>query len=435
MFVIILTVLLVIFLLINLKIYKNIINYLNIFLIMYYLIVILSSSGRYGFAVPANQTYGYLLLALVALEFFSVLFMKIKLPVKANKNEETINIKRLTIIAILVSILMIPTTIEGLKILIEQGFTAVRSAAFSDNTYSSYTKIFLSYILSPLNKVIFIYSLLDYVKNNKIKLPFVLSIINVLQTVVTLGGRSVILDLILIAVIIIYEKYNRNILKILSKNKKIIIVAIILLTIIVVITNNRSLSKKQGFWFNLYSYYVGSIHLFDVHLQNESVSLLDGEHLLYGKGMLNPIWDISKISLKLIGIDFGIVTGMELLNEQVQKYLTVNDGIKMNNNVTFLYVCLRDFDIYGLIIGPAYIALWFAILYKLYIKLKSAKTDALYYYLVSNLPYFIFEFFLNKTQVIMTFVFIIIMYKIAYSKNKGEVYEKNKGRSDKNNWI
>ena len=28
----------------------------------------------------------------------------------------------------------------------------------------------------------------------------------------------------------------------------------------------------------------------------------------------------------------------------------------MNNNVTFLYVCLRDFDIYGLIIGPAYIA-------------------------------------------------------------------------------
>lgn len=92
----------------------------------------------------------------------------------------------------------------------------------------------------------------------------------------------------------------------------------------------------------------------------------------------------------------------------------------MNNNVTFLYVCLRDFGICGLIIGPMYIALFFAIIYKFYIKKKSIRTDALYFYLASNLPYFLFEFFLNRTPVILTFIYIIIMYKILYYKSENE---------------
>lgn len=416
MFIMIFTILLIIFFIINFKVYKNVINYLNVFLIMYYLVAILSSSGRYGFSIPSNTTYGYLLLALISLEVFSIFFMKIKIPIKENTNEEILNQRRLTLISVGVLILMIPTTIEGIKILSEYDFTAVRNAAFSDNVYSSYTKIFLTYILIPINKAIYIYTLLDYIKTNKVKISLIISIFNVLQTVVTLGGRSVILDLILISVVIVYEKYNRNIIKILNKNKKIIAVAVLLIFVIVVVTNDRSLNKNEGFWFNLYSYYVGSIHLFNVHIQNPSVSLLDGNHLLYGRGMLSPLWEISKITLKSLGFNVNIITGMDLLNQQVQQYLTVKNGIKMNNNVTFMYVCLRDFDIYGLIIGPAYIALWFAMLYKFYIKKKSVRTDALYFYLISNLPYFIFEFFLNRTSVILTFVFIILIYKIVYKK-------------------
>ena len=417
MFIMIFTILLIIFFIINFKVYKNVINYLNVFLIMYYLVAILSSSGRYGFSIPSNTTYGYLLLALISLEVFSIFFMKIKIPIKENTNEEILNQRRLTLISVGVLILMIPTTIEGIKILSEYGFTAVRSAAFSDDVYSSYTKIFLTYILVPINKAIYIYTLLDYIKTNKVKISLIISIFNVLQTVVTLGGRSVILDLILISVVIVYEKYNRNIIKILNKNKKIIAVAVLLIFVIVLVTNDRSLNKNEGFWFNLYSYYVGSIHLFNVHIQNPSVSLLDGNHLLYGRGMLSPLWEISKITLKSLGFNVNIITGMDLLNQQVQQYLTVKNGIKMNNNVTFMYVCLRDFDIYGLIIGPAYIALCFAMLYKFYIKKKSVRTDALYFYLISNLPYFIFEFFLNKTPVILTFIFISIIYKIVYSKS------------------
>lgn len=429
MFAIIFTILIIIFLLINFKVYKNIINYLNIFLIMYYLIILLSNSGIYGFSIPSEKTNVYLLIALISLEFFSLLFMRIKLNVKELNKKEILNEKKLLFISIVVTILMIPTTIEGIKILSQQGFTAVRGAAFSDDIYSSYTKIFLAYILVPLNKVIYIYSLIDYAKNKKIKLPLILSVVNVFQIVATLGGRSVLLDFIIISVVIVFEKYNRKIFEIFKKNKKIIVISALLLIMMVAVTNDRSLDDKKGVIFNLYSYYVGSIHLFDIHLQNPEISLLDGEHLLYGKGILNPLLDISKIALKTIGINTDIVTGTEIINEQVQQYITVKNGLKMNNNVTFLYVCLRDFDIYGLIIGPAYIALWFAVIYKLYIKKKSIKTDALYFYLVSILPYFIFEFYINKTPFLLTVIFIILIYKFIYMrkerKNEKQLYLQN----------
>ena len=261
MFTIILTILIIIFLLINFKVYKNIINYLNIFLIMYYLIMLLSNSGIYGFSIPSEKTNAYLLIALISLEFFSLLFMKIKLNVEETNKKEILNRKRLLFISIVVTILMIPTTIEGIKILSEQGFTAVRSAAFSDDIYSSYTKIFLVYILMPLNKVIYIYSLLDYVKNKKIKLPLVFSVVNVFQIVATLGGRSVLLDFIMISVVIVFEKYNRKIFEVFKKNKKIIIISALLLIIMVAVTNDRSLDDKKGVIFNLYSYYHTPLYL------------------------------------------------------------------------------------------------------------------------------------------------------------------------------
>jgi len=90
----------------------------------------------------------------------------------------------------------------------------------------------------------------------------------------------------------------------------------------------------------------------------------------------------------------------------------------MNNNVTFLYVCLRDFGSLGLIIDVAYIALWFSILYKMYKKKKCIMTDALYFYLISNMPYFIFGFTLDKTAIILTYIYIIFIYKIAYKKER-----------------
>ncbi len=412
MFVILYTIIIGIFLFINSKIYRKKINYLNIFLTMFYIVVCFSSNGLYGFEVPSNKTYWYLLLALFSIEIFSILFMSIKINKKNIIKDNPINTKILIIIASIVTILMIPSTIEGIKILFEYGFTAVRSAAFSDDVYSSYTKIMLIYILNPLNKAVFIYSLLYYLREKKGKIPLIITIFNTIQTIVTFGGRSVVVELALIICIAIYIRNKGKVFQIVRKNLKIIILLVILFTIVINITKERSLNKDEGLLFNLYSYYVGSIHLFDIHLNNPSISLLDGNNLLYGKAMLNPFIDILKITLKLIGINTNMLSGIEEINIQVQQYIQVTNTIKMNNNVTFMYVCLRDFDILGLIIGPMYIALWLAFIYKQYVNNGSIKNEALYIYMISNLPYFIFEFFINKTPFVLTIIFIIVLDKL-----------------------
>ena len=413
MFVILYTIIIGVFLFINSKIYRKKINYLNIFLIMFYIVVCFSTNGLYGFRVPSNRTYWYLLIALSSIEFFSIIFMSIKIKKKNVIKDNPINTKILFIIAITITILMIPSTIEGIKILSAYGFTAVRSAAFSDDVYSSYTKIMLTYILNPLNKAVFIYSLLYYLKEKKGKIPLIITVINTIQTIATFGGRSVVVELALIIFIAIYIKNKGNLLQIVKENLKIIILLIILFMIVINVTKERSLNKDEGVLFNLYSYYVGSIHLFDIHLNNPSISLLDGDNLLYGKAMLNPAIDILKITLKLIGINTNMLSGVEEINIQVQQYIQVTDTIKMNNNVTFMYVCLRDFDIFGLIIGPMYIALWLVFIYKQYINNHSIKNEALYIYMISNLPYFIFEFFINKTPFALTVIFIMVLDKLV----------------------
>ena len=264
MFAILYTIIIGLFVIFNAKIYKKFVNYLNVFLIMFYIVAIFSMFGLYGFRVPTDKTYWYLLIALISFEFFTIVFMSIKVNKGKYIENEKINTKILPTISILITILMIPTTIEGIKILTQYGFTAVRSAAFSNDIYSSYTKIMLTYILVPLNKAIFIYSLVYYLKEKKCKLSIVITIINTIQTITTFGGRSVIVELALIILVAIYIKNRGKIFEILKKNYKLIFLVVLLFIIITSVTRERTISKNEGFLFNLYSYYVGSIRLFDI---------------------------------------------------------------------------------------------------------------------------------------------------------------------------
>ncbi len=418
MFIIIFTVMVLIFLFINRNIFRNFLNFSNLFLVMYYIVIILSMTGLYGFEVASNKLYLLLFISLCSFEIFSIIFSVIKIPIKEETSKKVINKRRMNVIALIVFILMIPTTIKGIEILINYGFKSVRTAAFSTEVYSTPTKLLLYYILSPLSKAIFIYSVLEYIKNKKISFSLIIGITNMLQMLITFGGRSVLVDLMLITIVCIIGKYNKNILKIVRQNKKIIIIVLVMLLIIQTVTSNRSLNNNEGLFFNLYSYYVGSIHLMDYHLNYPNISLLDGNHLLYGQGIISPIVEIFKLVTQILGFDFDIVTGLEKGNECIQLFIELNNGVIMNNNVTFLYVCLRDFGSLGLIIDVAYIALWFSILYKMYKKKKCIMTDALYFYLISNMPYFIFGFTLDKTAIILTYIYIIFIYKIAYKKER-----------------
>lgn len=427
---VIFTIVVIIFFVINKYIYRNTWNYLNVFLLIWYIASMLSRYGFYDFYVPSEKTYIYILVALISLEAFSILFMKITIKKGILKNDNKqykMKYMNITIMAAIITALMIPTTIRGIEILMAEGFDYLRGAGFSTDTYSSMEKIFLVYIIKPLNITLLVYSMIDFIDNNKIKLNLILCIINVFQDILTFGGRASLLSVVLLFAIILVDKYGKKIYIIFKKNKKIIIASILIIGVIIYITSQRQVHGGKGLLFNIYSYYVGSIHLFGLYVDNPNISLLDGNHLLYGQETINPITEM----INILGGFFGIslTTGIEIVNEVTQKFVYASPDVLMNNNVTMLYAFLRDFDIYGLIIGPMLVAAVYAFAYKRRKKTGELKWRAVYYYVLAQLPYFLFENVLAKGNVVFNIIFIIVLSRIIY-KDRKDVDDKEKIKLD-----
>ena len=417
---IIITLFLYLFLfIINTLFFKTYKNFLNLIISAILITLMIANIGFYGFQPPSIKTNLFLNTSILCFDFFTLFFVSIKIKEVTNEiPKEKISYFKINIVAVIICVLMIPSAIIGLNYIINNGYGALRNAYLLDLVYSNYTKLLLVYILVPLNKGLFIYGVLDYFENKKVRLFLVVSIINIIQNVLIFAGRSVLMESFLYLLIVVLY-YNRNrIFKVLKKNKKIVLLVIITIIFMLIITNNRNLIRGGSFLLNLYSYFCGSMHIIDYHIRNVNFSLLDGSHLLYGKIVLSPFFDTIKLFLNIFGIENSIRTGTEIINNQVQQYIQFNNNISLNNNVTYLYVCLRDFGTLGLIIGPLYLSLLYSIVYKKFVYYKSIKNKALYFYMISVVPYLILEFYFNRTGTIYTIIFILLIGKLFVKEEK-----------------
>ena len=423
---IIYSIVIIIFLIINNYIYKKFWNYLNVFLLIWYLVLVLSMQGFYDFYVPSDRAYIYILIALAALEVFSILFMNLTIKKKKKKTEdEKYKLKYLsiTLLAFLVTILMIPTTIKGINVLANNGFGALRTEGLSaGTTYTTIERLFLVYILKPFNTALLTYSIIDFIDKNKIKANLILCIINVFQQMLTFGGRSALLGIVLLIFVVIVDKYGKKILQIVKDNKKIVIGAIAIIGVIIYITSQRRVGGGEGLLFNIYTYFVGSIHLFGVCIDNPSTFLLDGQNLLYGQAMFNWITELINFTGGFL-FNISITTGLEIVNQVTQNFVNVSPTVVMNNNVTMLYIFLRDFDVWGLIIGPMVLALVYVWAYKARKNKRTLISRAIYYYLLSQMPYFLFEYILAKGNVVFVIIFMLLIYRIVSTRERTEKIE------------
>ena len=421
LFTLVYLILILMFFVINTHFFKKKSNYLNWFMTFFFGIAMLANIAPFGFARPILKTNIYIIVSLFVFELFSLFFLSIK---GKNTNEEkievksSINWKALSLLSLVILILLLPKCIEGTNIILEYGFTKLRADVLVGDLYSNYTKIFINYILQPTNTAIFIYSLIYYFRNKKIKLSLVFSLINIIQIVLIFAGRNIIFNSILLILIVSFCESKINIFELVKRNKKVVLIILAAVLSIVMITGDRSLKGDSSILFNGYSYFSGSIHLFDYHVKNPKISLLDDDHLLYGKGMFSPIGEFGNLVLKAVHKKMVDKTGIEIINEVTQKYYKLNNGTIMNNNVTFIYTCLRDFGILGLIIGPLLLSCLYSYIYKKQKKSNTVLNKSMYYYLCSILPYLVFEFYFNRLSVIMTIIIIFIFNTIIVSKQK-----------------
>ena len=329
----------------------------------------------------------------------------------------------ITILAFLVTVLMIPTTIKGINVLISNGFGALRNEGLSaGTTYSAIEKLFLIYVLKPFNTALLTYSIIDFIDKNKIKANLILCIINVFQQMLTFGGRSALLGIVLLIFVVVVDKYGKKILRMLKNNKKIVVGALAILGVIIYISSQRKVGGGEGLLFNVYTYFVGSIHLFGVCIDNASTFLLDGQNLLYGQAMFNWITEIINFVGGIL-FNISITTGIEIVNQVPQNFVNVSPTVVMNNNVTMLYIFLRDFDVWGLIIGPMVLALVYVWAYKARKNKRTLISRAIYYYLLSQMPYFLFEYILAKGNVVFVIIFMLLIYRIVSTRERTEKVE------------
>ena len=422
MYSIIFLLLFLIFFELNNIVFKKKNNFLNIFWVFFFAVILLSEINIYSFREVKPIVYIYLTISIVFIEIDSLLLYKLKIRSKFIKNNEDkennkiLNNKMLTILSIVTLLMMLPQTFTGLKIIKTQGFSMLRTLILTEELFKGNIRLLQYYLLSPLSKAIALYSIFDLVKNKKFRLHFLFSMINIVQISLLSAGRSSVFEFLIFAIIIMMEVYNMKILKLVKNNKKIVFACVLLVLFLMGVTSQRKLSSNTNFFENIYAYFVGSLSLISIHLGNVEQSLLDGSHLLFGKGMLSPFFDIFKIFIKFIGIDTNMKTGVQIINEVTQNFYYVSSNIKMNNNVTFLYTCLRDFGIFGLYIGPLYISLIYTKFAKMYEKYQKDCYKIAYYYLLSLIPYFIFFFPFANTPTFMLFVLIFLVYKITYKK-------------------
>lgn len=394
------------FFIINRKIYKKSINYVNVIITIWIVSSILTLINPYKMYEINNRIYMYILEFLVIFEFTSIFFYKTKYYIKINKNLD-VNWNLVNFCICCCIAFMLPFSLKGINIYMNTGnFNSIRDAYLNYEICSNKMYLLTTLFIIPWGEAIGFYSILECIEKRKINFSLVMFFIFIIEIVFETGGRGRILNYAILLCIIMLEN-SKGILSAIKKHKKITVSLLVLIISIMAITSQRSLAGKSSFLFNAYEYLVGGIQLFSVYYNNPQVSFLDNSNLLYGQvlfsGVLYPIYTF----FNLLGTD--LVAGYYVVNNVTRLFLPVSNSTIINNGGTFIYYALRDFGNFGVIIYTIFISLVLTNLYKKKEKKYNLYNRAVFDFLLIKSLFLITEFNLAQTSVLMTCIYLRIL--------------------------
>ena len=372
---------------------------------------ILSMMGFYNMFVPGPETYIIILAFLMVFEAFSVLingFFEKRLVKRWGEKSDSkkwVNSKLVKIVLMVGAVIGAALCMKSVGMLINGGgFSEIRDTYLFEEGAWHKVNMLISLVFIPVVSAFGYLATVEAVENRKIRLPLVLFGIFILEMAFYTGGRGILVNFLLLAIIALADQYNFNLKKIFKNNKKLVMAGLILILIMIFITLRRNLSGG-GLIYNIYAYFVGSIHLFGQYLQKPELHGLVGSPLLGGailfSGIIYPITFV----MRLFGSD--VKAGLYILNETTQNFEAISPMTMINNNTTFLYSAIRDFGTIGIVLYTFLIVLAFN--YLLYRKREknTVFAKAAFYVFVVNEFFLLFDFgFSNTGLVIMMAVFL-----------------------------
>lgn len=424
----------IIFFVINSYVFNKKMNFMNLIITLWTSISVVSMFGFYSMFVPNKTTYIYILCFIYSFELFSILFnkvLKVKESEKKSEDESNnlvgnkINYKKYNIILIILILIMSIFAIQGIKIICSGGsFSNIRDAYLNHENFSNELQMFISLVIVPLGNAVGIYATINLVQNKKITSTIILYLIFIGENIIYTGGRAIILNIALIMILALMDKYNNNIFKIIKENKFTILTILVSILILGIITFQRNLQGK-GILYNIYCYSAGSIHLLGVYVSNPEKYLLTNDNLLYGQILISGFTYPITFILRLM--EFNVKAGLYTFYETTQNFVPISSNTTINNSVTIIGYALRDFGFLGIFIYTAIITLIYTYLYKRKKEKNNILNKALYYYFIKCSIFLFSDFQFANTGTIITFIYLILLYKLSCTSSlliKNEIASK-----------
>ena len=400
---------------------REIINPLNIFLVFWMVIIFLYSIRLYELNDVSNNTWLIITLGIISYYIgYNIFIFNYKRKKVIFKDEEIINIKILTILALIAIVVILPVA----KI---QFINVMQGNTFGDNKHLLMNNevslgVGYIYIAKPL-RIVLSLILVIMISSKKVNKTFCIAVFLLMLIDFMCTGSKVIFFTFGIHILfMIMLKNNLDIKKIIFKNSKKILIGI---SLIVGIIYYMSINSNKSVFEKLYYYIVGCIPFLDYSLSNIDFKY---SRLTFGFVTLNGLLRIPFTMLNMLGIDYYpnlLLTADEYLVE-LEKFIYLNDNTIFNAFSTIFFNLYADGRYFGVMLGMFSFGMISSILYK---KLKSKSSN--YYYL---LYLFIVNMIINSqaksllTNVAygMSILYIITIIKIILNKKIiiGKYYER-----------
>ena len=261
----------------------------------------------------------------------------------------------------------------------------------------------------PLATAIGLYSIIHYIDTKKINVCLLLYMIYLVENLLTTAARGTIVMVAVFAIIVLFDKYKNNVFKMIKHNQILFLVLGLMFIGILMVTMQRNLFGK-GFVYNVYAYFVGSIHLFGIYVSNPAKYLLDANNLLFGQVAISGFFYPVTFIMRLMGSN--IKAGVYQIKDVTSVFTPISKtNTTINNNTTFLYSALRDFGEWGILIYSVLLAFLIVTLYKRKNEKPTTYNRALFYYMFYNLIFLIFEFDLALPTTVFVFIYLWLLTK------------------------
>jgi oligosaccharide repeat unit polymerase len=403
----------------SIKIEKKLINPLSIFGLGYCILPILSLLNENYLQLFNISSHTHYLILLSIFSFFcsyiisSLVLAKHKIRGKKylnnNKKEEYINFNLIIFLNLISWLIVFPIFLKALEILRFKGFNFLRDYATEGYLFNSTQKeIIYNWIIFPIFIASGIYSslLIKDWKYKRVKLLIFISTISLLLHTFIYAARALLVRYIfyfVVALILFNYKKIRN-------KKRILILALLFIIIFVLISYylTRERSQELNVYSNIILYYTGPFYLLEAYLTNPVFSRLNDR--LNGKITFGFIYNLFEAAKYIIFKSPYEGSDSEITNVTAIP-VPVGYGIKMNAGCTAVYAFLRDFGIFGIILGFSLIAVASNLIKYMYETRGQLINKAMYLMFLYN----VFRLASSYREFYSPELFFCILYIILFS--------------------